>query len=580
MLRRPRSARSGPASISTLASVDRVGPIRLGELAEREGVTPPTLSRDRDGPGVRRATSSGRSTPTTGGRRSSSRRRGSPADRGRCASKRGAVLSPSAHPARRSSSEVARLEDGAPADRAAHGTTASGLDAHGAAREPPEGAEPVRVEQLRLVAAPAARSRTPPGPRWPANASGGRPGQARAPRSASRCRTSRVDVAPAAAPAAAQASTATWAVTSHEPSGTGGNLATVAVPGQRAPGVAPPGPVVQQVPVVDRHAPRHATGSRPRPPTPGPATGRPRRAHRAQRASSGHQRPSQAASRRPIGPPGGCSPVAVTSTWPEAVRRSPRRRRAGRRRATRSRPAGRRHPPAARRPTTPPRAATAAAGPARRRGRATARGSCRHQPQHLLEQLTATRADVHEVQPGRSAEGLVDRVEQPYEGAGEQRRGVHRRAEVRGRPRRLLEEAAGSVQRAGQRPAPRERLAGTGCRGHARDATRGRRRLAAPDVRYPVRTGTRCLLVRPRPGRRLHPTCRSRRRSGPAGSASASWAPAAPGRSLEPPSRAPGTGSSPRPGCPRPLGAGRAAAPRRCRSSRRRRCSRPPISCS
>ena len=45
MLRQATAGSLGPSAISTLASVDRVGPIRLGELAEREGVTPPTLSR-------------------------------------------------------------------------------------------------------------------------------------------------------------------------------------------------------------------------------------------------------------------------------------------------------------------------------------------------------------------------------------------------------------------------------------------------------------------------------------------------------------------------------------------------------
>lgn len=45
MLRRVHVTPVAPSSMSALATVVREGPIRLGELAEREGVTPATLSR-------------------------------------------------------------------------------------------------------------------------------------------------------------------------------------------------------------------------------------------------------------------------------------------------------------------------------------------------------------------------------------------------------------------------------------------------------------------------------------------------------------------------------------------------------
>jgi DNA-binding MarR family transcriptional regulator len=45
MLRRSHVSTLGSGSMSALATVVRQGPVRLGELAEREGVTPATLSR-------------------------------------------------------------------------------------------------------------------------------------------------------------------------------------------------------------------------------------------------------------------------------------------------------------------------------------------------------------------------------------------------------------------------------------------------------------------------------------------------------------------------------------------------------
>ncbi len=45
MLRRAHLAPFGSSAMSALATVTSQGPIRLGELAEREGVTPATLSR-------------------------------------------------------------------------------------------------------------------------------------------------------------------------------------------------------------------------------------------------------------------------------------------------------------------------------------------------------------------------------------------------------------------------------------------------------------------------------------------------------------------------------------------------------
>lgn len=45
VLRRDNPSGLGPGSISALATVVRSGPLRLGDLAAREGVTPPTLTR-------------------------------------------------------------------------------------------------------------------------------------------------------------------------------------------------------------------------------------------------------------------------------------------------------------------------------------------------------------------------------------------------------------------------------------------------------------------------------------------------------------------------------------------------------
>ncbi len=45
MLRRAHVSALGSGSMSALATVVRQGPVRLGDLAEREGVTPTTLSR-------------------------------------------------------------------------------------------------------------------------------------------------------------------------------------------------------------------------------------------------------------------------------------------------------------------------------------------------------------------------------------------------------------------------------------------------------------------------------------------------------------------------------------------------------
>jgi DNA-binding MarR family transcriptional regulator len=44
-LRRASPSGLGPGSLSALATVVRSGPMRLGDLATREGVTPPTLTR-------------------------------------------------------------------------------------------------------------------------------------------------------------------------------------------------------------------------------------------------------------------------------------------------------------------------------------------------------------------------------------------------------------------------------------------------------------------------------------------------------------------------------------------------------
>lgn len=60
MLRRSYLGTLGPAAAAALATLDRRGPMRLGELADSEGVTPAALSRvvatlERDGLVRRRA---------------------------------------------------------------------------------------------------------------------------------------------------------------------------------------------------------------------------------------------------------------------------------------------------------------------------------------------------------------------------------------------------------------------------------------------------------------------------------------------------------------------------------------------
>ena len=45
VLRRFAPSDIGPGSLAALATVHRLGPMRLGELAAREGVAPPTLTR-------------------------------------------------------------------------------------------------------------------------------------------------------------------------------------------------------------------------------------------------------------------------------------------------------------------------------------------------------------------------------------------------------------------------------------------------------------------------------------------------------------------------------------------------------
>ena len=45
VLRRDNPTGLGPGSVSALATVVRSGPVRLGDLAGREGVSPPTLTR-------------------------------------------------------------------------------------------------------------------------------------------------------------------------------------------------------------------------------------------------------------------------------------------------------------------------------------------------------------------------------------------------------------------------------------------------------------------------------------------------------------------------------------------------------
>ncbi|QUF08028.1 MarR family transcriptional regulator [Actinosynnema pretiosum subsp. pretiosum] len=45
LLRRTGSPGLGPGAVSALATLARCGPMRLGDLANKEGVAPPTLSR-------------------------------------------------------------------------------------------------------------------------------------------------------------------------------------------------------------------------------------------------------------------------------------------------------------------------------------------------------------------------------------------------------------------------------------------------------------------------------------------------------------------------------------------------------
>lgn len=45
ILRRGTPTGLGPGSLSALATVVRTGPLRLGDLAAREGIAPPTLTR-------------------------------------------------------------------------------------------------------------------------------------------------------------------------------------------------------------------------------------------------------------------------------------------------------------------------------------------------------------------------------------------------------------------------------------------------------------------------------------------------------------------------------------------------------
>ncbi|WP_447005365.1 MarR family winged helix-turn-helix transcriptional regulator [Saccharothrix isguenensis] len=45
LLRRTGSPGLGPGAVSALATLARCGPMRLGDLAAKEGVAPPTLSR-------------------------------------------------------------------------------------------------------------------------------------------------------------------------------------------------------------------------------------------------------------------------------------------------------------------------------------------------------------------------------------------------------------------------------------------------------------------------------------------------------------------------------------------------------
>jgi DNA-binding MarR family transcriptional regulator len=45
LLRRTGSPGLGPGAVSALATLARCGPMRLGDLAQKEGVAPPTLSR-------------------------------------------------------------------------------------------------------------------------------------------------------------------------------------------------------------------------------------------------------------------------------------------------------------------------------------------------------------------------------------------------------------------------------------------------------------------------------------------------------------------------------------------------------
>lgn len=59
LIRREAPISVGPGSFSALATLERCGPMRLGDLAAREGVAPPTLTRmianlERDGYVLRR----------------------------------------------------------------------------------------------------------------------------------------------------------------------------------------------------------------------------------------------------------------------------------------------------------------------------------------------------------------------------------------------------------------------------------------------------------------------------------------------------------------------------------------------
>ena len=184
--------------------------------------------------------------------------------------------------------------------------------------------------------------------------------------------------------------------------------------------------------VVDRdRAPRGRAG-RPRPPTPRRAA-RPTSARSPTRpaATSAPARPRR---RRPAGRPVDSAPVGVDQHQRGGRPRSARPRPAARRPATRWRPAARSrrgqlgdvadHRGTPGRSTARPRPRSAAAGPATpgRRRRGTA-----------VEQLAAAGAHVHQVQRVGPAEASSTRRSSSQHRAGEQRRGVHRGAEVGGR---------------------------------------------------------------------------------------------------------------------------------------------------